>query len=155
MAEEQALLFFHGDGRVQPALLAQLAEDAERRMIDWKIVRICHPCFERHPDIALHSTLCYLEAAQAAIPAYAWCVSMIMVALCVLRHDWSALVPWCIATVLSRRQHCSILYALFVLPGKGSSHHDFTPNCCPDGDPCFNRKACSRGTRLMPHLAEL
>ena len=39
LAEEQALLFFHGDGRVQPALLVQLAQDAERRMIDWKIVR--------------------------------------------------------------------------------------------------------------------
>lgn len=40
LAEEQSLLFFHGDARVQPALLAQLAEDAEKRMIDWKIVRL-------------------------------------------------------------------------------------------------------------------
>ena len=43
LAEEQSLLFFHGDARLQPALLLQLAEDAEKRMIDWKIVRAPPP----------------------------------------------------------------------------------------------------------------
>ena len=38
LAEEQSLLFFHADERVQPALLAHLALDAEKRVIDWKIV---------------------------------------------------------------------------------------------------------------------
>ncbi len=38
LAEEQSLLFFHTDERVQPALVTQLALDAEKRLIDWKIV---------------------------------------------------------------------------------------------------------------------
>ena len=31
-------MFFQADERVQPALLAQLALDAEKRVIEWKIV---------------------------------------------------------------------------------------------------------------------
>ena len=39
LSGEQALLFFLGDERVQEALLKQMEADAEKRLIDHRIVR--------------------------------------------------------------------------------------------------------------------